>query len=87
MPTQKKPFENIAGKGENAGDQHFLLFKQCFLSSQSKIRLFDPQRHCCLQILSIWTKSNILSSGKGLTLYKTTKFFTSPNRKHLQTTK
>ena len=23
--------ENIAGKGENAGNQHFLLFPQCFL--------------------------------------------------------
>ena len=22
--------ENIVGKGENAGDQHFLLFQQCF---------------------------------------------------------
>ena len=22
--------ENILGKGENAGDQHFLLFPQCF---------------------------------------------------------
>ena len=22
--------ENIVGKGENAGDQHFLLFSQCF---------------------------------------------------------
>ena len=27
----KKPFENTVGKGENAGDQHFLLFPQCFL--------------------------------------------------------
>ena len=23
--------ENMVGKGENAGDQHFLLFPQCFL--------------------------------------------------------
>ena len=27
----KEGFENIVGKGENAGDQHFLLFPQCFL--------------------------------------------------------
>ena len=27
----RKPFENIVGKGENAGNQHFLLFSQCFL--------------------------------------------------------
>ena len=24
-----KPFENIVGKEENAGNQHFLLFPQC----------------------------------------------------------
>ena len=34
--TQKLKFvlemvENIVGKGENAGYQHFLLFPQCFL--------------------------------------------------------
>ena len=34
--TQKTKFvfgmvENIMGKGENAGHQHFLLFQQCFL--------------------------------------------------------
>ena len=29
---RKNPFENIVGKGENAGNQHFLLFLQCFLS-------------------------------------------------------
>ena len=31
-PLEKKAFENIVGKGENAGHQHFLLFPQCFLS-------------------------------------------------------
>ena len=29
---KKKPFENFEGNGENAGNQHFLLFPQCFLS-------------------------------------------------------
>ena len=29
-------FENIMGKGENAGDQRFLLFPQCF-SNSSKV--------------------------------------------------
>ena len=28
---QMKAFENIVGKEENAGNQHFLLFPQCFL--------------------------------------------------------
>ena len=27
----KEPFENIVGKEENAGNQHFLLFLHCFL--------------------------------------------------------
>ena len=27
---REKPLENIAGKGENVGNQHFLLFPQCF---------------------------------------------------------
>ena len=33
-PMEKKAFENIMGKGENAGNQHFLLFPQCFQSYQ-----------------------------------------------------
>ena len=31
---KKKPFENIVRKEENAGNQHFLLFPQCFLPYQ-----------------------------------------------------
>ena len=29
--TEIDVFENIVGKGENAGNQHFLLYPQCFL--------------------------------------------------------
>ena len=29
---RSKPFENIVGKGQNASNQYFLLFPQCFLS-------------------------------------------------------
>ena len=29
-PLKKKAFENIVGNRENAGNQHFLLFPQCF---------------------------------------------------------
>ena len=32
-----KPFENIVGKEENAGIQHFLLFPQCFLSYERQL--------------------------------------------------
>ena len=28
---EEEAFENIVGKGENAGNKHFLLFPQCFL--------------------------------------------------------
>ena len=35
-----KPFENTVGKGENAGNQHFLLFPQCFYPSQEEFQFF-----------------------------------------------
>ena len=31
---EQKAFENPVGKGRNAGDQHFLLFPQCFPMNQ-----------------------------------------------------
>ena len=39
---KKKPFENIVGKGENAVNQHFLLFPQCFLPFSKYISFFKP---------------------------------------------
>ena len=51
----KKALENIAGKGENAGNQLFLLFPQFFLPFQAWISIFESQLFCCLQILWIWT--------------------------------
>ena len=43
--------ENIAGKGENAGNQHFLLFPQCFQSYQRQKALFYLILFCRLQVL------------------------------------
>ena len=37
MPKRKESFENIVEKGENAGNQHFLLFPQCFLTDDGQI--------------------------------------------------
>ena len=37
---KEKAFENIVGKGENVGNQHFLLFPQCFLHSKKKFQFF-----------------------------------------------
>ena len=36
--------ENIEGKGENAGDQHFLIFPQCFLHFQRQIPICQPHQ-------------------------------------------
>ena len=53
VPLGKRPFENIVGKGENADNQHFLLFPQFFLPYQRKIAPFESQLNCCLQMLSV----------------------------------
>ena len=37
---KKKAFEYIVGKEENAGNQHFLVFPQCFLSFPEQILAF-----------------------------------------------
>ena len=47
----KKPFENTVGKGENAGNQHFLLLPQCFLPIPKRISVFELRLFCCLQML------------------------------------
>ena len=36
----KERFENIVGKGENAGNHHSLLFPQRFLPSHKQISMF-----------------------------------------------
>ena len=51
----KEAFENIVGKEENAGNQHFLLFPQCFLLSHKEKSSFWQHLNCRLQMLSIWT--------------------------------
>ena len=64
MTLKMKPFENIMesssfesimGKGENAGNQHFLLFPQCFLPFPTQITNVPSHLICCLKILSNWT--------------------------------
>ena len=48
----KKTFENIVGKGENAGNQHFLLFfPQCFLPFPREFSSFESTLFCRLQVL------------------------------------
>ena len=50
--------ENIVGKGENAGYQHFLLFSQCFQRpSFSRLRLFCEGLIICLRSLVKWVQA------------------------------
>ena len=58
---KNKPFEIIAGEGENAGNQHFLLFPQCFLPIPRRIPVFKLNLICCLQMLSMWTSLKFCS--------------------------
>ena len=57
---KKKSFENIEG------NQHFLLFPQCFLPFPGQISTFQSHLFCCLQMLSIWTSVKNLLFGKEL---------------------
>ena len=61
----KEALENIVGKGENAGNQHFLLFPQCFLLYKRQTLSFMFPLFCHLQMLSIWTRSNFCRLGMG----------------------
>ena len=62
----KKAFENIVVKGENASNQHFLLFPQCFLPFPIQISIF--QLHFFLSSANAFNldRSKILSIGEKL---------------------
>ena len=51
---KKEAFENIVGKGEIVGNQHFLLFPKMF-STFVKTLTFESHLFCRLQVLSFWT--------------------------------
>ena len=52
---RKKDFENIVGKGENAGKQHFSPFPTMFFEKMFSIFGLLFHVFCHLQMLSIWT--------------------------------
>ena len=58
IPTFNDPkeeaFRKYSRKGENAGNQHFLLFPQCFLPFPKQSSISDSHLNCQLQMLSIW---------------------------------
>ena len=53
---KQKALENTKGKGENAGNQHFLLFQQCFPLYHTEKSSFLQCLICRLQMLSIWSR-------------------------------
>ena len=69
--STEKPFENIVEKGENAGNQHFLLFPQCFLPFPKQVLIFYSNLFCRLRMLSIWTSLNFCCLVKRLITWKT----------------
>ena len=78
MTLSKKPFENIEGKGENAGYQHFLLFPRCFQPFQRQIIVLSTFTLSSANALNL-DQSVILSFGKELTLYHILEFETCPH--------
>ena len=61
---EQKAFENIVGKGENAGNQHFLLFPTVFYPSHDKLEIFESL-FCRLQMLWILTSVKFCCLEKG----------------------
>ena len=53
MILSQKPVENIEGKVENAGNEHFLLVPQCFQPYQRQKSSFKVFLSCRLQMLSV----------------------------------
>ena len=47
----EKLLENNVGKGENGGNQHFVLSPQCLLPIPERISVFKSHFLCCLQML------------------------------------
>ena len=67
MP-RKRPFEKIVGKGENAGNQHFLHFPPCFVPIPKQILSFSIAFDLSFANAFNLDQSKILSFGKELSL-------------------
>ena len=65
--SEQKAHENIVGKGENARNQHFLLFPIVFSTLSKRNCIIESKLNYHLQVLSIWTKVKYLLFDKGLT--------------------
>ena len=63
---QKKLFGNIVGKGENAGNQHFLLFPQSFQAIPERIYFFFSKLHLSSANALNLDQSKILLFSEGI---------------------
>ena len=63
MILGKKPFENILRKGEIVGNQHFLIFPECFLSYSREIAHYVSHIKILICYAFNLDKREILSSG------------------------
>ena len=65
---ERQAFENIVGKGENAGFQYFLHFPQCFLRFLHKFQFFN---HICFIAANTFhlDQSKILLFPQGLNYF------------------
>ena len=70
MILKKKALENNVGKGENAGNQHFLLFAKSFLLQHREIAIFVTFNFLFANAFNL-VASEIFSFGKELSLWKT----------------
>ena len=66
QPSRKRPLDNILGKGENAGNQHFLLFSKCFLPFLKQNSNFESNLFFVVCKYFNLDHSKILSFGKKL---------------------
>ena len=79
MTLEKKPFENILGKGENAGNQHFFLFPTMFPTLSKTNFNFSA-----IFVVSKCFQFGIAQNFVVWERIKATKYWTGQNSKHLQ---
>ena len=71
MTWSEKLLDNIVGKGENAGNQHFLLFPQCFLHFPKQNSFFFSLTFVLLSANALnfdWSKILFCTKGFRFTL-------------------
>ena len=74
--------KNILGKGEVASNKHFLHFPHlCFVLNQIIVSPFVHISDIVSLVAFKFEEPKFGISIKGLTLYQTTKLYTSPNSK------